>query len=671
MPSAAKRANRPAASPPSAGHGYDAFISYSHAADGTLAPAVQHGLEALAKPLYQRKALRVFRDKTSLAVTPALWPTIQQALEASRYFILLASPAAAQSPWVQQELAWWMQHREPETLLVVLTAGTIAWDQASGDFAWRSTDALPRGLSGWFRQEPLWVDLRWAREAPRLSHRNPRLQDDVATLAAPLRGIPKDDLVGRDIVLHRRAVRLTQVAVTLLVLLALGAASGALVAVNQRNNARRQTVLAESRALVNAAGSTASTQLDASLLLAERAARMRPAPETRAALLNAVTASPHLVRFVQQRSAVSALTYLPGGGVAIGHADGSVSLLDALYQSERALGGTGKSPVTAVAAHSGLVVAADQRGMVRLWSVAGGTLRWQRSGRRGEATTVGIAPDGHTIAVATKSNTLMVLDARGAGVRGEVPLGLPGTVVESLVFLDNQRVLVGDEVGNAQVWDVGTRLRQLSQHGQLSLGDELLAHAWSEDGRTYAITMSTQQASVFDAVSGRPRGADFASVPPTAGPMAVNNQADRAAFLYHGALSVLDRSPQAAAAGRARVELPGFSRAELLTFSADGRWLLAAGAATIAVFDLQQQVRLATELPTELGPLPCRACFTSLAVDPLGRSVAWTDGARVGCWDLRNRRQGSVVHSPDAAWSVAFTSDGSMLVVSTGAGLDD
>jgi WD40 repeat protein len=670
--SAAKREGpQTVGAPPGAG-GYDAFISYSHAADGALAPAVQHGLQALAKPLYQRKALRIFRDKTSLAITPGLWPTIQQALEASRYFILLASPAAAQSPWVRQELAWWMQHREPETLLIVLTAGTIAWDQASGDFAWPATDALPSELSGWFREEPLWVDLRWAREAARLSPRNPRLQDAVATLAAPLRDIPKDDLVGRDIVLHRRAVRLTQVAVTLLVLLALGAASGALVAVNQRNAARRQTRLAESRALVNAAGTTAATQLDAALLLAQRAARMRPtAPETRAALFASLTASPQLARFVQQRSPVSALANLPGGGVAVGHANGSVSLLDADYQHERTLDRTGKDTVTALAvsAPADLLVAADRLGMVRLWSLASGRFGWQQLARPDEAAALGLAPDGNSVALVTKSNALVVLDTDNGGVRGEESLDFPGAVVENLVFLDNRRVLVGDQVGRTQVWNVGAQLRQLSGHDQLSLGSELLARAWSADGRTYAITTSSATASVFDAASGRQRGPDFSSVPPTAGPMAVDDRGDRAAFLYRGTLSVLDRSPRAAAAGRARVELPGFSRAELLRFSSNGRWLLAAGATTIAVFDLQQRARLATELPTELGPLPCSACATSLAVDPLGRSVAWTDGSRVGCWDLRNHRQGSVVGSPDGAWSVAFTSDGSMLVVSTASGL--
>jgi WD40 repeat protein len=668
---AAKWAEPLAARTRPAERAYDAFISYSHAADGTLAPAVQRGLEALAKPLYQRRALRVFRDQTSLAVTPALWPTIQQALEESKYFILFASPSAAQSPWVQQELAWWIEHREPETLLIALTAGTIVWDQASGDFAWGVTDALPNGLSGCFRQEPLWVDLRWAHEQTRLSHRNPGLQDAVASLAAPLRGMPKDDLVGRDLVLHRRAVRLTQAAVALLVLLALAATGGALVAVNQRNAARRQTLLAESGALVNAAAITAPTGLDTSLLLAERALRMHPSPETRAALFAALTASPHLVRFVHQPSAVSTLANLPGGGVALGHGDGSVSLLDAHYRNERTLEGAGTTAVTALAvsASADLLVAADRQGTVRLWSLASGKLRWQQRAGPSEATASGIAPDGLTVATATLSNALVVLDVRNGRVRDDVPLDLPGSAVKNLVFLDNRRVLVGDQVGRAQVWDVGTQLRQLSGHDQLSLGDELLANAWSEDGRTYAFTMSTRRASVFDAETGRQRGPDFLSAPPTAGPMAVSNRGDRAAFLYRGSLAMLDNSPEAEPVGRSRVELPGFARAELLRFSPDGRWLLAAGAATVAIFDLQQWARLVTDLPTELGPLPCRACVTSLAVDPLGRSLAWTDGPRVVCWDLRNNREGSVVHRPYGAWGVAFTSDGSMLVVSTETGL--
>jgi hypothetical protein len=37
---------------------YDAFVSYSHAADGRLAPALQAGLQSLAKPWHRGRTLR-------------------------------------------------------------------------------------------------------------------------------------------------------------------------------------------------------------------------------------------------------------------------------------------------------------------------------------------------------------------------------------------------------------------------------------------------------------------------------------------------------------------------------------------------------------------------------------------------------------------------------------
>jgi hypothetical protein len=86
---------------------YDAFISYSHAKDKPIAAALQAVLQRLCKPWYRRRALRVFRDDTSLSATPQLWPAIEQALGQSRFLILLASPEAAASPWVGGEIAYW------------------------------------------------------------------------------------------------------------------------------------------------------------------------------------------------------------------------------------------------------------------------------------------------------------------------------------------------------------------------------------------------------------------------------------------------------------------------------------------------------------------------------------------------------------------------------------
>ena len=63
---------------------YDAFISYSHAKDKPIAAALQSVVQRLGKPWYRRRALRVFRDDTSLSATPELWPSIEQALDRAR-----------------------------------------------------------------------------------------------------------------------------------------------------------------------------------------------------------------------------------------------------------------------------------------------------------------------------------------------------------------------------------------------------------------------------------------------------------------------------------------------------------------------------------------------------------------------------------------------------------
>jgi hypothetical protein len=77
---------------------YDAFISYSHAKDKPVAAALQGAVQRLGKPWYGRRALRIFRDDTSLSATPHLWPSIEEALARSRYLIRLVSPQSAARP---------------------------------------------------------------------------------------------------------------------------------------------------------------------------------------------------------------------------------------------------------------------------------------------------------------------------------------------------------------------------------------------------------------------------------------------------------------------------------------------------------------------------------------------------------------------------------------------
>ncbi|MDQ3764420.1 MAG: toll/interleukin-1 receptor domain-containing protein [Actinomycetota bacterium] len=180
--------------------GYDAFISYSHTLDGAVAQALQTGLERFAKPWYRPRALRVFRDTTNLSANPGLWSSIKAALASSTWLVLMASPKAARSQWVNREVAWWLANKSPQRLLVVLTEGEFGWPDETGHGDGAAA-ALPPALRGAFVEEPRWVDLRrlhtWTRwisptpgcgsvwpTSPRLCVRFPRMTWWVSTFAS-------------------------------------------------------------------------------------------------------------------------------------------------------------------------------------------------------------------------------------------------------------------------------------------------------------------------------------------------------------------------------------------------------------------------------------------------------------------------------------------------------
>ena len=83
---------------------YAAFISYSHAADGKLAPALQRGLHGFARPWFRLRALRVFRDEASLSANPGLWSSIEQALASG-------VPPVSRTPTLRRR---WSPERSPD-----------------------------------------------------------------------------------------------------------------------------------------------------------------------------------------------------------------------------------------------------------------------------------------------------------------------------------------------------------------------------------------------------------------------------------------------------------------------------------------------------------------------------------------------------------------------------
>lgn len=288
---------------------FDAFISYSHAADGALAPAVQRGLQTLARPWNRRRALEVFRDQTGLAVSPGLWTSICQGLDDSRYFVLLASPEAAQSTWVNQEIVHWTESHSVDQLLPVVTAGEWEWDSSTGDFDWDTSTAVPQALTGRFREEPHYLDLRWARTETELDLRHSKFREAITQLAAPMHGVSPEDLESNDVARFRHLVRLRRAVVAVLcTLLVLVSVAGVLAvqkskeAQRQQHEAQAQQARAEQQArralslqLLAQAKVIANQHKTLSLLLTAEAARLAPT-EAWGSLVTGLTDAPGLTK---------------------------------------------------------------------------------------------------------------------------------------------------------------------------------------------------------------------------------------------------------------------------------------------------------------------------------------------------------------------------------------
>ncbi|MEU2284029.1 TIR domain-containing protein [Streptomyces sp. NPDC013178] len=448
---------------------YDAFVSYSHAADSALAPALQRGLHRLAKPWNRPRALRVFRDQASLAANPDLWTTIEGALESSRYFILLASPESARSPWVRREIDFWKAHRGPETMLIVLTGGEIVWDHHRGDFQWERTTALPDGLRGWFQGEPLWVDLRWAAAEPNLSLNHGRFREAVGMLAAAVHGVSKDELDSEEVRQHARTVRLRRAGVGALTVLLVIALIMANLADERRREAEKQRRLAEEQrrlATVRALQAEAENLRDSDPLLSLRlslaAGRVKPTAEAREGLITTLHRTRLAGRSVTGVGKHDQASYAPDGTLLATASDTGVTLWDTrdAVHPRRLVRLTGplESVVSMTFSADGRLLATVgnvglnpsdgiQRGTssLMLWDLADRArprrvLHWALQ----DAVAAAFSPDGTTMAVVTgrANGTLQLWDVTKPSAPRRLTGALPAYDSDTVMFSPDGRTLV-------------------------------------------------------------------------------------------------------------------------------------------------------------------------------------------------------------------------------------
>jgi len=224
-----------------------AFLSYSHQ-DAAIADWLHEALEEFKVPPrlvgkltehgpVPKRLAPVFRDRQELAAASDLTEEIEEAIAGSRFLIVLCSPAAARSKWIDREIACFKRlHREDRIFAAIIDGEPFASDDPE-----RATEeCFPYALRVHFdrrgkpttqRAEPIAADLREQGDGRKMG---------LLKLAAGMMGVGLDDLAQREAQRrHRRLVAITAASVVGM-LFTSGLAYTAIDARDQARDQRRE-----------------------------------------------------------------------------------------------------------------------------------------------------------------------------------------------------------------------------------------------------------------------------------------------------------------------------------------------------------------------------------------------------------------------------------------------
>jgi WD40 repeat protein len=414
---------------------YSAFLSYSHSKDAALASALETGLQRLA--WYGLRVLRVFRDESCLAANPALWTSIQKALDASEHFVLLASPASAQSDYVRKEVRHWLAAGRHKPTLVV-TDGDLVWDASRRCFDAERSTALPDDLKTAFDEEPLHIDLRWARSIPpnELSLRHEAFRKALRKILAALRGVSPEEIESEERRRRHRAAAAGALVAFVVVALAWGLFQAMRWGSERAEAARQEEERARTSAIKSEISEREARRQEA-LRLAREAWGLAEAGEGAQAVRLALRAlSFDDVEVPEAEAALyRAIRSYPGEAVLEGHRQ---PVLDVAFSPD------GRSLLTA---------SAD--GTARLWDVGTGAEIARVTEDSGLVSRALFSPDGRLVLAVSDDALPILWDIRKKRERA-VLRGHQGNVVRGAFSGDGRRAITASLDGTARVWDTAS-----------------------------------------------------------------------------------------------------------------------------------------------------------------------------------------------------------------------
>jgi len=265
-----------------------------------------------------------------------------------------------------------------------------------------------------------------------------------------------------------------------------------ILALLQRNTARRATDAATSVALASTANDRLASHLDQALLLGLAAYSASPSAEARNAVISALEAARRLgvEEFLRGDADVRSVAFSPDGyTVAAGSAEGTVRLWDVRTRKEVGALRAASPIVSVVFARDGHTLAVGSGdGVVQLWDVRARRTVGPPFHAGAAIEAAAFSLDGHTVAASGAAGRVWLWDVRSHRLR---PLGGLTGDVGTLVFSpDGQTLAAGTNDttnplsphGTVRLWDVASG----QPLGDLPVGWAVQALAFAPGSRTLA-----------------------------------------------------------------------------------------------------------------------------------------------------------------------------------------
>ena len=497
-----------------AGYTYWAFISYSHADEG-WARWLHRSLETYkvpkpivgtpgpgGGPLRPARLFPLFRDREELSTASSLGGRIQGALAASRNLIVICSPNAVGSRWVNEEIRTFKAlGREGRVFCLIVDGEPNAGDRPGSGLSECFPEAVRYvvGTDGRItvdRTEPLAADARSGKDGTR---------NALLKLAAGILDVGFDSLKQRDQERRTRQIAVASVVLAATVVVLAGLTYYAFV---QKGAAEREARAARA-ALSGQVASHAQIALDTfpqrALLLAVQALRITedkgdpPIPAVKEALRRALANTGGLV-FGGQGAPIVAVDVSPDGRWLITVPDGDASARLWDLTAPDGAGGLelrGAGGPVAISADSRWLVTTGRGGdAARLWDLSARDPSASPRALEAAIGPVAFSRDTRWLVTGGTDKSVRLWDL-GAPPPGGPAIVLPAQANEEIVVAispDSRQLVTSswEPAGNRPTFDV-TRLWDLTTPRPETTGVELKGHrrsvsnaVFSPDGRWLA-----------------------------------------------------------------------------------------------------------------------------------------------------------------------------------------